>query len=123
MSDRGSANVDPLAGFSVDRSSPAPPWRQIATYVHDAVISGRLPYGMVLPAERGLAKRLGVSRNTLARTLSELADTGLLERRVGYGTVVAFDAATWQVGATDGIPWHAPVDGAGSGAAAGRGGA
>lgn len=107
MSDGGSASGDPLAGLRVERSSPVPPWRQIATYVHDAVISGRLPHGMVLPAERGLAKELGVSRSTVARALSELADTGLLERRVGYGTVVAFDTATWQVGATDGIPWQA----------------
>lgn len=54
-----------------------------------------------------MAKRLGVSQNTVARALSELADTGLPERRVGHGAVVAFDEATWQVGATDGTPWHA----------------
>jgi hypothetical protein len=35
--------------------------------------------------------------------LRELADTGLLERRVGHGTVGAFDAHSWQAGPTAGI--------------------
>ena len=107
MSDSGPPSVDPLADFSVDRSGDAPPWRQIASHVHDAVVSGRLPHGFVLPAERALAERLGVSRNTVARALSELADTGLLERRVGRGTIVAFDAVIGGAGPTGGIPWLA----------------
>ena len=43
---------DPLAGFSVDPSGDAPPWRQIASHVHDAVVSGRLPHpaGLSRPA-------------------------------------------------------------------------
>ena len=107
MSDGGLPSVDPLAGLAIDRSIDAPPWRQIATYVHDAVVSGELRHGLVLPAERAMARRLGVSRNTVARALSELADTGLLERWVGHGTVVSFDVTSGAAGPTDGIPWLA----------------
>ena len=46
MSDSGPATLDSPAGFAIDRSVETPLWRQIATYVHDAVISGRLPHGM-----------------------------------------------------------------------------
>lgn len=92
---------------TIDRSGGQPPYRQIAQLVHDAVVHGELRTGTKLPAERELARLLGVGRATVARALSELGDTGLLERRVGHGTVVAFDAATWRAGPTPGIPWGA----------------
>ena len=96
-----------FAPGAIDRASDAPPYRQIAQLVHDAVVEGRLRTGTRLPAERELASLLGVGRATVARALAELGDTGLLERRVGSGTVVAFDPATWEAGPTPAIPWGA----------------
>ena len=101
------ANRSPFHHLEVARSGDEPPYRQIARFVHDAVVRGDLPPGMVLPAERDLARQLGVGRATVARALSELAATGLLERRVGRGTMVAFDLETWRAGPTAGIPWGA----------------
>ncbi len=92
---------------TIDRDGDQPPYRQIAQLIHDAVVVNQLRTGTRLPPERELARLLGVSRATVARALSELGDTGLLERRVGHGTVVAFDPATWQAGPTPGIPWGA----------------
>lgn len=92
---------------AIERVGEESPYHQIVRLVHDAVVDGRLRTGTKLPAERELARLLGVGRATVARALTELGDTGLLERRVGYGTVVAFDAATWRAGPTPGIPWGA----------------
>ena len=98
---------DPLAGFSVDRSRDAPPWRQIASHVHEAVVSGRLPYGLVLPAERAIARRLGVGRNTV-----RAGPLGAgrhwppgAPRRAWHGRHLR--CRHRGVGQTDGIPWHA----------------
>ncbi|MDA0353265.1 MAG: GntR family transcriptional regulator [Chloroflexi bacterium] len=96
-----------LDRFTLDRGSREPPYRQIARCVHDAVVRGELPAGIRLPAERDLARRLAVSRATVARALNELAATGLLERRVGHGTLVAFNRQSWHAGPTAGIPWGA----------------
>ena len=96
-----------FANAVIARGHLEPPYRQIASLVHDAVIDGLLENGCVLPPERAIATQLGVSRATVARALSSLAATGLLERRVGHGTVVAFDLESWRVGPTGGIPWGA----------------
>ncbi|MGL4230600.1 MAG: GntR family transcriptional regulator [Casimicrobium sp.] len=42
-----------------------------------------------LPAERQLAERFGVARETLRKALQELADEGALSRKQGSGTYVA----------------------------------
>jgi hypothetical protein len=96
-----------FAQLEVARGGAEPPYQQIARFVHDAVVRGDLPPGTMLPAERDLARQLGVGRATVARALSELAATGLLDRRVGRGTLVAFDLETWRAGPTAGIPWGA----------------
>lgn len=101
------ARVPSLARFKIDRAGGQAPYRQIAQAIHDAVVHGELPAGERLPPERELATALRVSRSTVARALTSLSDTGLLERRVGRGTVVAFDLRNWQAGPTTAIPWGA----------------
>ena len=52
------------------------------------IIGGRLAVGSRLPAERELAKSLGVSRTSLRDALSDLERRGFLERTPGRGTIV-----------------------------------
>src|SRR5215510_9876982 len=53
------------------------------------VIAGVYPRGARLPSERDLCTRLNVSRVTLRRALSSLADDGLLAPSHGRGWYVA----------------------------------
>ncbi len=53
------------------------------------ILLGQLPVGSRLPAERDLARSLGVNRLTLRAALSRLQALGLIIVRHGTGTVVA----------------------------------
>ncbi|MGE7436050.1 MocR-like pyridoxine biosynthesis transcription factor PdxR [Kitasatospora sp. NPDC001175] len=55
----------------------------------DAVLDGRLRPGERLPPSRELARRLGVSRNTVASAYERLAAEGFLQGRAGSGTFVS----------------------------------
>lgn len=52
-------------------------------------LHGELALGTVIPPERELAARLGVSRPTLRSAVDELVADGYLERRQGSGTYVS----------------------------------
>ncbi len=45
--------------------------------------------GKALPASRGLAKSLGVSRDTIEAAYAQLHAEGFIDRRVGSGSFVA----------------------------------
>ncbi|MET9300739.1 PLP-dependent aminotransferase family protein [Micromonospora aurantiaca] len=64
-----------------------------ATRIHrqllEAILDGRLRPGERLPPTRELARRLDVSRNTVAVAYERLTAEGLLTARVGAGTFVA----------------------------------
>jgi GntR family transcriptional regulator len=68
---------------------PAPLWAQIEARLRARIRSGELGPGQRLPAERTLARTLGVSRMTVRQALGALADAGLVERGVGRGTFVS----------------------------------
>ncbi len=55
----------------------------------DAVLDGRLRAGERLPATRELARRLDVSRNTVAAAYERLTAEGVLVGQVGVGTFVS----------------------------------
>ena len=57
-----------------------------------AIVDGRLRHGARLPSARQLALDWRVSRNTVDDALAALQAEGLVERRVGAGTFVAFRA-------------------------------
>lgn len=54
----------------------------------DAILSGELGQGSVLPAEQELAQSYGIAVGTLRRALTALTEEGLLARRRKTGTVV-----------------------------------
>lgn len=60
----------------------------LITGLRDAVRSGRLPPGTMLPPSRTLATDLGLARNTVAEAYAELVAQGWLASRQGAGTWV-----------------------------------
>ncbi|MEU0794328.1 PLP-dependent aminotransferase family protein [Amycolatopsis sp. NPDC005961] len=62
---------------------------RIYRQLRDAVLDGRLRAGERLPPTRELARRLAVSRNTVAVAYDRLAADGFLTGRVGAGTYVS----------------------------------
>jgi GntR family transcriptional regulator len=65
----------------------------------EALIAGLSP-GEPLPAERDLARDLGVARMTLRRAVDLLVDEERLIRRRGSGTFVAGGKVTQRLAAT-----------------------
>lgn len=74
--------------FELDRSSSTPLYLQLRDQIRQRILDGTLPAGARLPAERTLANTLGVNRTTVVNAYRELAAEGLVEGRVGHGTVV-----------------------------------
>jgi GntR family transcriptional regulator/MocR family aminotransferase len=60
----------------------------LLTALRDAVRSGRLASGSMLPPSRSLAADLGLARNTVAEAYAELVNEGWLASRQGAGTWV-----------------------------------
>lgn len=62
--------------------------RIVTNVIGELIRDGRLPVGRRLPAERELAKKLGLSRTTIVRAYASLETMSLLDRRVGSGSFV-----------------------------------
>ncbi len=73
---------------SVDPSRGVALYRQIYDEMRDAILSGRLRPGEVVPSTRELAASLSVSRTTAKLAYDLLLSEGYLEGRVGSGTRV-----------------------------------
>jgi DNA-binding FadR family transcriptional regulator len=68
-------------------------YRQIAEQLRSLIASGEFSAGSRLPAERDLAKQLGVSRPSVREALIALEVEGIIDVRTGSGIYVrAFDA-------------------------------
>jgi GntR family transcriptional regulator/MocR family aminotransferase len=65
----------------------------LLTALRDAVRSGRLAAGTMLPPSRSLAADLGLARNTVAEAYAELVAEGWLASRQGAGTWVVNTSA------------------------------
>jgi len=76
---------------------------QVRDRLREAIVFGRLPRGLRLPASRDLARRLGVSRNTVLFAYEELAAEELLAGRVGSGTRVQSRSQTASFRDPDGL--------------------
>ncbi|MBI1171430.1 UTRA domain-containing protein [bacterium] len=64
-------------------------WEDIRAEVMARIRARAWPPGALIPGEEALAQEFGVARATVNRALSELARTGVLERRRKAGTRVA----------------------------------
>lgn len=62
---------------------------RIQRAIRQLILDGALGPGKPLPASRGLAKSLGVSRDTIEAAYAQLHAEGFIDRRVGSGSFVA----------------------------------
>lgn len=69
-------------------SAGGPAYEALSDALRVLVIDGRVPQGVRLPAERGLAAALGVSRTTVANAYARLREDGFLVSLRGSGSVV-----------------------------------
>lgn len=75
--------------YTIDHNSPVPLHAQAEELLRSMIKEPEFQGGGFLPNEVDLAKRLGISRNTIRQALNKLVFEGLLERKKGVGTTVA----------------------------------
>jgi 2-aminoadipate transaminase len=73
----------------IDKGGASPIYRQIHRQIREMILSGELPTGYRLPPERRLAEALDIARTTVINAYEELKSEGLVDARVGHGTVVS----------------------------------
>lgn len=64
-------------------------YQRVAESLRHGISSGQWQPGDLLPSEHDLAREHGVSRNTVRQALATLADTNLIRRIQGKGSVVS----------------------------------
>lgn len=72
------------------RTEGIPLYVKIREALRSEITQGVLTRGQKLPSEEELASKYGVSRMTVRQGIADLIDEGLLYRRHGVGTFVAF---------------------------------
>ncbi|MGQ8336833.1 GntR family transcriptional regulator [Sunxiuqinia sp. A32] len=75
--------------LQIDHKSPIPLHAQVENLLREMIEMPEYKDGAFLPKEIDLAKRLGISRNTLRQATNKLEYEGLLIRKKGIGTKVA----------------------------------
>lgn len=78
-----------IATINLVRNGGSPLYLQLCEALERAIVSGELPQGERLPAERELAVMLGISRTTAVNAYRELEARGLVRGFVGRGTFVS----------------------------------
>ena len=92
--------MDATLTVVIDRRIDEPAYEQIARQIRDAVATGALAAGTLLPGVRTLAADLGVNLNTVARAYRLLADQGFVTIRDRSGVAVAAPATRPAAGAS-----------------------
>jgi len=87
--------------FTINHSSPIPLHFQVEELLRKLIELPKYKAGEFLPVEVELAKKLGVSRNTIRQATNKLEYEGLLIRKKGLGTKVAEKSVTTQL-----ANWH-----------------
>ncbi|TYB64748.1 GntR family transcriptional regulator [Nonomuraea sp. PA05] len=71
------------------KQRPDPPYRRIVAEFRTRILAGDLRPGERVPSIRQIAQRWGVAVATATKVVAALRDEGLVEARVGAGTVVS----------------------------------
>jgi GntR family transcriptional regulator/MocR family aminotransferase len=80
--------ADHLSSLELDPRSPAPLFQQLYDAIKCGILESRIRPGAQLPPSRGLARQLGVSRQTVIAAYAQLTAEGFLGGTVGRGTFV-----------------------------------
>ncbi|PGV59309.1 GntR family transcriptional regulator [Bacillus cereus] len=86
--------------MSTDKKLPK--YRQIIDYMKEKIKNGEWPIGSKIPSQRQLAKLFQVNRSTIITALEELMADGLIQGKIGAGTIVMNN--TWSLLATNPPP-------------------
>jgi GntR family transcriptional regulator len=79
---------DRLLSFQIDKRNPLPIYLQISNFILSVLEKTVVSPGTLLPPERILCERLGISKMTLRQAYSVLIQKGCLEAKRGVGTFV-----------------------------------
>lgn len=82
----------------INKNSFTPPFYQLAAILEKKILAGKLKPGESLPSENDLSRDYELSRTTVRKCLSLLAERGLISAQQGRGTFVsrlALDRATF----------------------------
>lgn len=77
---------------TIDRGSMVPIAEQISGQLLRRILEGQIENGQRLPAERDLAVQAGVTRGTVKRAYSKLAQNGAIEMHRGSGSYAFINA-------------------------------
>ena len=84
------SDLDPIFDRArIADENPAPLYHKLKKLVTEAIAQGRLTNDDAIPAERDLARMLGISRVTVRKAFADLVAEGVLVQRQGSGTFVA----------------------------------
>jgi GntR family transcriptional regulator/MocR family aminotransferase len=97
-----------LHSIVIDPRARRPVSTQVYVALRDMILTGAFAAGERLPATRTLSRELGLSRTTIIEAFERLAAEGLIEARVGSGTIVSALLATDRPKRA--TPWHTAAD-------------
>jgi len=83
--------------LEVNHDSPVPLHVQVEELLRKLIQQEEYQNGKLLPAEKDLAKKLNISRNTFRAAMNKLVYEGLVVRRKGIGTKVNQDVVRTQL--------------------------
>jgi GntR family transcriptional regulator len=70
------------------KSGPLPRYYQLREIIRERIVNGDWAPGTIIPSERELCERYGISRMTARQSITDLVNEGLLYREQGKGTYV-----------------------------------
>jgi DNA-binding transcriptional MocR family regulator len=94
----------PLPNGELPGGGPA--YQRLGGALRTLILDGRIPLGTRLPAERELARTLGLSRTTTSAAYGLLRREGYLSSRRGAGSFAAFPSEPESAG----LPWLGEAD-------------
>ena len=81
-----------MIDFSIFKTEEGKPiYQQILYFIKRGAAAGAITDGDALPSRRVLSALLGINPNTVQKAFKELEDEGLIESRIGAGSVMVLD--------------------------------
>ena len=82
---------------AIYRNSPVPRYYQLKEIMREKIASGEWKSGDLIPSERELGEKYGISRMTARQAITEMVNEGMLYREQGKGTFVSQRKVTQQL--------------------------